>query len=726
MLRKMRLWILFLVCLAQIPCFAQKIVEANPETGSTNISKYLYVFEDSTKQMSLKAVLALGESKFINVKTDDPAYGFKKSNFWIKVHIQNIKATYQNLFIEFDYPLSDKIDIFTQDERGNWTNTQKTIGDKVPFSARTIFYRNPVFNIDLHPHESKVYLFKIETESSIQFPAYLYSSQGLSKHISKTEILFGMFYGILLIMGIYNLVLYFAIRNSSYLYYFIYIFFYGLAQGSLNGHTFQHLWPNALWWANAVVPIGLTLGSIAALLFMISFLNTEKYLPRFNKVIWGLVMLFGCFTIMGFVIEYKIMVKIGAATMSFLGFFEVIVGIIIWRMGNRSGGYFVISWTAFLIGVSVAGFVAAGLLPNSPFLRVFHLIGAMFQVVGLSFALADRVNIIRKEKDKAQREALAATEENARIILEQNEILENKVEERTRELQQKQEEILVQNEELHQQREEIMAQRDFIERKNYELVDLNQHMSQSIQYASQIQKAILPQEEVIKSNLQDFFVIYLPKDVVSGDFYWYSQIDNKQFFAAVDCTGHGVPGAFMSMIGNTLLNKIINENKVHSPAKVLDMLNEGVISSLKQKETGNNDGMDVCLCCIENKANGQFLVTYAGARRPLYIFKDNEILEMKGSRNHIGGSSIGFNQSPFEDNICILDKDDVVYLSTDGFVDNPNPNREKFGTEKFKTLLLLYGKEAMAKQKSFLLDELRNFQKNAAQRDDILVLGVKL
>ncbi|MCS7005924.1 MAG: SpoIIE family protein phosphatase, partial [Cytophagales bacterium] len=210
--------------------------------------------------------------------------------------------------------------------------------------------------------------------------------------------------------------------------------------------------------------------------------------------------------------------------------------------------------------------------------------------------------------------------------------------ERTKELQQKQEEILAQNEELQQQREEIMAQRDFIEMKNKELTELNAHMSQSIQYASQIQRAILPAEEVIRNYVQDFFLIYLPKDVVSGDFYWFSKIDNHLFFAAVDCTGHGVPGAFMSMIGNTLLNKIINENKILDPAHILNALNEGIITSLRQRETGNNDGMDVCLCRIDIVNEEQFELYFAGARRPLYIFKDDDIIELKGSRSHIGGS----------------------------------------------------------------------------------------
>ncbi|MCS6796104.1 MAG: SpoIIE family protein phosphatase, partial [Raineya sp.] len=147
---------------------------------------------------------------------------------------------------------------------------------------------------------------------------------------------------------------------------------------------------------------------------------------------------------------------------------------------------------------------------------------------------------------------------------------------------------------------------------------------------------------------------------------------------------------------------------------------------LRQRETGNNDGMDVCLCRIDTVSEEQFELYFAGARRPLYIFKDDDIIELKGSRSHIGGSGLGLMQSPYETYHQTLHKGDVIYLSTDGFADNPNPNRQKFGTDKLKTLLLLYGKEPLQRQCQFLKEELKMFQKNAPQRDDILVMGIKL
>ncbi|MDX1904805.1 MAG: 7TM diverse intracellular signaling domain-containing protein [Thermonemataceae bacterium] len=718
--------VLFFSIFGCIKLTAQEVMELGTEVQGENVSHFLYTFEDSTNRMSLQEVISQTDSKFKQVKTDNPNLGFKKTSIWIKFRARNTANTSRYVFLEFDYPLLDKMDIYQQDENNNWVSAEKTVGDRVPFSNRSIFFRNIVFPLQFKALQTKTYLIRIKTDSSVQFPAYLYDFSSLTKHISKVDILFGIFYGIFLVMGIYNFVLFFAIKDKSYLFYFIYILFYSLAQSSLNGHSFQYAWQNSLWWANTVIPVSLNLGATGAVVFLIYFLDTKKYLPRFTNILWGIVLLFGIFALLSFFLEYGVGVKIGTLVMIFLGFFETIIGGVVFRAGNKSAGYFVISWSLFLFGIVVTALVAMGAVPNLPLFRVAAPLGAVFQVMGLSFALADRINIIRKEKEKAQAESIKQTQENARIIQEQNEMLEKKVDERTRELQQKQEEILVQNEELQQQREEIMAQRDFISVKNGELQELNLHMTQSIQYASQIQRAILPDEGIIKSNVSDFFILYLPRDVVSGDFYWYSKIGKKQFFAAVDCTGHGVPGAFMSMIGNALLNKIINENEVYSPAKVLEMLNEGVIEALKQRETSNNDGMDVCLCCIEERSNGQFLLSYAGARRPLYLFKDNEILELKGSRNHIGGSSIGLNQNPFEDAYYVLDKGDAVYLSTDGLADNPNPQREKFGSERIKTLLLLYGKSTMAQQRKFLIDELKTFQKNTAQRDDILFMGVRV
>jgi len=286
-------------------------------------------------------------------------------------------------------------------------------------------------------------------------------------------------------------------------------------------------------------------------------------------------------------------------------------------------------------------------------------------------------------------------------------------------------EIMTQNEELQQNQEEIMAQRDFIEEKNTALSMMNEQMSQSISYASQIQKAILPRIDNMKKNISDIFMINIPKDVVSGDFYWFRKVDKYLFFAAVDCTGHGVPGAFMSMIGNTLLNEIINEKHTFNTDEILERLHSGITKELRQKETGNMDGMDVALCRIEPQENGQYHVVFSGAKRPLLFLKQGKLDELKGDRRHIGG----VQQTIFEKfsvQELLLQKGDCLYLFSDGITDAADRQRLKFGAKRLKNLILENQNKDFELQHSILESTLKEFQGNVPQRDDILFMAVKL
>jgi len=252
----------------------------------------------------------------------------------------------------------------------------------------------------------------------------------------------------------------------------------------------------------------------------------------------------------------------------------------------------------------------------------------------------------------------------------------------------------------------------------------NENIMSSIRYAKRIQQAILPMEKRMSDVLKDYFIIFKPRDIVSGDFYWFSKFDDKIFIAAVDCTGHGVPGAFMSMIGNSLLNKIVNENKIFNPAKILEQLHNGVRLSLKQEmgETDTSDGMDVCLCMIEKSRNK---ITFAGAKRPLYYIKNTELIEFKGDKKPIGGRQRE-GKRIFKNKEFTILKGSMLYLTTDGFADQSNPNGDKFGSKRLKKLLLNIHKYSLDKQEKALIKDLDSFQNGEPQRDDILVMGVRL
>ena len=262
----------------------------------------------------------------------------------------------------------------------------------------------------------------------------------------------------------------------------------------------------------------------------------------------------------------------------------------------------------------------------------------------------------------------------------------------------------------------------------------NEETEQSIQYAKRIQYAILPPEEEINAYLKNYFILYKPKDIVSGDFYFFSdQYANAQtnsgnlVIAAVDCTGHGVPGAFMSMVGNEKLKDAVDESC--EPSKILSGLNRGIKQALRQGgEAGTKDGMDICLCTFPAFVNDAKTtqVNYAGANRPLWIIKNNstEVEEIKATKQAIGGHT-DVNQV-FEQHSITLNKNDTIYLFSDGYADQfGGPNKKKLMTKKFKEILLSIQNQSMAQQHKYLTSYIEDWCKHTEQIDDILVIGIK-
>lgn len=272
---------------------------------------------------------------------------------------------------------------------------------------------------------------------------------------------------------------------------------------------------------------------------------------------------------------------------------------------------------------------------------------------------------------------------------------------------------------LNRALEETRAAHKTIKEKNLAITD-------SIRYAERIQKAILPEDKKIKALLKNYFIIFAPKDIVSGDFYWINRAGDRLLLAAVDCTGHGVPGALLSMIGNMLLDDIVGRGKKVSPALILEELHIHIRKILKQDDEYLNprDGMEVCLCMLESKKKK---LTFAGAKRPLYLFRKGnaELIEIKGDRRPIGGIQREHKRT-FSDREIVVETGDVMYLTSDGFVDQNNKEGKKVGSKKLKELLGSSGHLSMKEQKERLLKALLQHQGEEEQRDDIMLVGVEI
>lgn len=333
-------------------------------------------------------------------------------------------------------------------------------------------------------------------------------------------------------------------------------------------------------------------------------------------------------------------------------------------------------------------------------------------------------------------------------IERQRKLLEQQVQERTMEIQQKNDqleaqkkEILTQNQELEQQASEIQQQHDQINQQNNalkashdklqqaygDIEKKNQSITDSIRYAKTIQEAVLPTRERIAQRFSDSFILYLPKAIVSGDFFWSVQRNDYTFVAAVDCTGHGVPGAFMSLIGNTLLNEIVNQDRIYEPAKILERLHVRIRLALKQAEKANQDGMDMILCRIGQPTEGKVPVCFSGAKRPLYVYHGQhyELLDFKGDRRSIGGRQKE-NTRNFSSQELQLPTGSTLYLTTDGFSDQISPERQKYGSNHLKNLLFKIAPLSLSEQEQHLRHTLQAHRQHVPQIDDVTILGLRL
>jgi serine phosphatase RsbU (regulator of sigma subunit) len=262
---------------------------------------------------------------------------------------------------------------------------------------------------------------------------------------------------------------------------------------------------------------------------------------------------------------------------------------------------------------------------------------------------------------------------------------------------------------------------------SYEIINQhNEDILNSINYAKKIQFAILPPLEIIKKNLPSSFVFYKPKDIVSGDFYFFREIvpNEKFIIAACDCTGHGVPGALMSVIGNNFLEHIIN-NGVYSPSMILTQLNQSVINTLKQdaESSESKDGMDIALCLIDKTNNS---VSYSGANRPLYILNSfGECTEIKGDKRPIGG--LDNRHYEFTEHQLSLNTNESYYLFSDGYVDQfGGEKNKKFSSKRFKEMLSALANRPLNSQYHEIENTFENWKQSNSQTDDVLVIGFKI
>ncbi|TAE71643.1 MAG: hypothetical protein EAZ85_10545 [Bacteroidetes bacterium] len=522
--------------------------------------------------------------------------------------------------------------------------------------------------------------------------------------VQDNEVLLDVFLlGSLLMMAFYHLLL-FVLRpkDFSVLYFSICCLIF-LIRLSVTGEVFlEKMLPSLSWEFKYKLEYGSLYCSIMFLALFMSSIFPKEYAKKFINIVVVSNLFFTSLVLVFDVVVYShtlIYFYIFTLCVIVFSFYAIVKSII-----NQRKGAFI-----FLVGVCIlyAGAIN-DILFSSLIVNTFYALPICF----LLFFFSQATLLALRSADAFKKVEILSSE-----LITTNQGLEKAVEIRNQELSNTNANLKQVIEELHVNLETINTQQKEIYQKNKDLID-------SLEYAKRIQTAILPNLTQIEQKLNDFFIYYEPKDIVSGDFYYFTSIENKIILAAVDCTGHGVPGAFMSLIGKELLDKIILEKNIIQPNLILNELHIEIRKTLKQETTDNRDGMDISLVCIDNDKK---IMTFAGAKNPIYFIQNQQWHEIKGDAYPIGGVQREIKRE-FSLHTIDIQSDTTFYLFSDGFQDQFGGELgKKYLTKNFKLLLQNQQEKPLTEQKTNLQRTMKNWRTNQHEsNDDILVIGVKL
>jgi serine phosphatase RsbU (regulator of sigma subunit) len=688
--------------------------------SSTGVWAYnIYVLNKTVEEETIK--LAHRPDSAFNLTLEDVQYfNFKKQ----KVDVINLAYTSiphwfafsyyndddaANFYLAIENSMLDSVDVYFV--QGGQLLKVHYGGDFWPYHSRE--FDNPDFIIKM-PYQKGVVIdvfIRIRSAVNLLAPVKIYSEARLLSKINNISVGLGIYYGALAVIFFYSFFLYFRLKDRSYLYYVTFLAAYGLSLFNFDGYFFKFVSPNYPYFNNLILYVFIYSATIFGTLFTISYLDLKKNWKFGYYLIMAAVSPMIPATLLVFVypdIMLHDMIASGiSAIVSFIG---IISGIVVWRKGIVTAQYYVIAYTFMLSSVIVFVLKDLGVLSSNDFTEYVMHFGSGLEMILLSLGLADRYNRLQKDNARAQKKIIQSLEEVQLVQEKANAELEQKVKERT---------------------EEINHQKELIEEKSKEIID-------SINYAKRIQSAILPPKYVFSHYLPQSFILYLPKDIVAGDFYWMeTQIVNDNpviLFASADCTGHGVPGAMVSVICNNALNRSVREFALTQPGEILDKTREIIVKEFEKSAEDMKDGMDISLCCLDLNARieegrEKRKLRWSGANNPLWIVhKDKtgnvDIQEIKPDKMPIGKYA---SQDAFTTHELEVVEGDTLYLFTDGYADQfGGPKGKKYMYKQLKELLLSIQDESMGRQQQLLNDSFINWRGQNEQIDDICIIGVRI
>jgi two-component system, sensor histidine kinase LadS len=683
---------------------------------NTSVAHLAEIAEDKKHEFDVVGVIKTGGLSFRPLEKSLETLDFNSSRWFVRFTVQNTSVA-QQIMLETARPITNRVDLF-EVENGTVVQIWQS-GDGRAFDKKTFEHRKNIFPINFEPNESKTFYLLMESDGEvINLPLIFWEQKQFYTKDYNHQLFHGVYFGMLAVVIFIFFIFYLLLKEISFLYYVLYVFFQLLLQMSLEGFSFQYLFPKNLYWTNNIVLISAAGTVFFVLLYAMNFLKLSARLPKWNrfyKIVLLIILVICAMSLTNTTVLHEISYPI-INVVSFIGIVSIVYLIFkLKRQGYAVNNAFALGFIILIAGAVVFILGNVGVLGDAQLSEMSLKISSGLEVLALSVSMAGKYRELQQEKELAQEKAL--------------EKLEQLVQERTA---------------------EVSAQKEKIEEQNMDIVG-------SIRYAQRIQGAMLPDQETLNSVLQDHFIFFRPRDIVSGDFYFTQKaITSKgneiDVFAAVDCTGHGVPGAFMSFIGYNLLQESIKEDLAEAPSKALSFLNEGLMKLLNIKEKDEagaslRDGMDMALCGLDRKNN---ILHYAGAKNSLYIITSSNnpqqipnskepllditetkmLIEIKADRYPIGLYG-DLSAHTFENHSIQLKKGDLIYIFSDGYADqfggyDEEDKAKKLGTKRFKKLLLETAHLSMDEQLEKITQTFDNWRGPIEQLDDVVLIGVRL
>lgn len=384
------------------------MVELEQLNSGDKLDDFFYYYEDKSAAQELTQVLTLADNTWLQNSQSDLSFGFTDSAYWFRLHLNNPTEKQQQRILELAYPVLDYIDIYQRTDNGDWQLTQ--LGDKYPFVDRVLQHRLFLVPIEVFSQNSLELMIRVKSSSSMQFPAVIWQVDDFYAHDQNNSLVMGIYYGIMLVMVLYNFFFYFVVREKDYLYYVFFVGFLTLFVASLHGFNFQYLWPNATSWNDTSIVVFLATAMLFGMLFTFNFLqlNSIYILRQARNAVSAFLLLFIVST---FFISYHYTIRILIVVAVFTVTIAMVLAITSWMRGHTAARYYMLAWTTMLAGGAVLAMNKFNIIPRNFFTENVMQIGFVIEVILLSLALADRLNQEKRQRLDAQVKAL----ENERL-----------------------------------------------------------------------------------------------------------------------------------------------------------------------------------------------------------------------------------------------------------------------------------------------------------------------